>query len=136
MKPSTLEWIKKAESDYQLAVALSRRRKVAFCDQTCFHCQQSAEKFLKARLEEANIVSPKTHDLKKLLSLLLPAQPLWAAMLPSLAALSQYAVEFRYPGSEATSGDVKDAIQHAKIVRREVRLAFGLKTLNGPYRLS
>ena len=65
MKPSTLEWLKKAESDYQLAVALSRRRKVTFFDQACFHCQQSAEKYLKARLEEANIMSPKTHDLRK-----------------------------------------------------------------------
>ena len=55
MKPSTLEWIKKAESDYQLALALSRRRKVTFHDQGCFHCQQCAEKYLKARLEEAGI---------------------------------------------------------------------------------
>ena len=53
MKPSTREWIKKAESDYQLAVALSRRRKVTFHDQACFLCQQSAEKYIKARLEEA-----------------------------------------------------------------------------------
>ena len=128
MKPSTLEWIKKAESDYQLAVTLSRRRKVTFYDQTCFHFQQSAEKYLKARLEEANLMSPKTHDLKKLLSLLLPVEPLWAAMLPALAALSQYAVEFRYPGSEATAQDMKNAIQHAKLARRETRLAFGLKT--------
>ena len=42
MKPSTREWIRKAESDYQLAVALARRRKVTFHDQACFHGQQSA----------------------------------------------------------------------------------------------
>ncbi len=127
MKPSTREWIKKAESDYGLAVALSRRRKVTFHDQACFHSQQSAEKYLKARLEEANIVSPRTHDLPRLLHLLLPAEPLRAALLPALAALSQYAVEFRYPGHEATGRDAKKALKDAKAVRREVRLALGLK---------
>ncbi len=127
MKPSTREWIKKAESDYRLAVTLSRRRKVTFHDQACFHSQQSAEKYLTARLEEADIVSPKTHDLQRLLNLLLDLEPLWAALLPSLAALSQYAVEFRYPGHEATAHDVRSAIKHAKAVRREARLALGLK---------
>ena len=127
MKPSTREWIKKAEADYQLAVALSRRRKVTFHDHGCFHCQQSAEKYLKARLEEAGIMSPKTHDLKKLLQLLLPAEPLWPALLHSTLSLSQYAVDFRYPGEEATARDLKDAIKAAKAVRREARLALGLK---------
>ena len=127
MKPSTREWIKKAESDYRLAVALARRRKVTFHDQACFHSQQSAEKYLKARLEEANIVSPKTHDLPRLLNLLLCVEPLWVALLPSVVALSQYAVEFRYPGHEATAHDVKNALKAAKAVRWEVRLALGLK---------
>jgi HEPN domain-containing protein len=126
LKPSTREWIRKAESDYQLAVALSRRRKVTFFDQACFHSQQSAEKYLKARLEEANIVSPRTHDLTRLLTLLLPVEPLWTALRPALAALSHYAVEFRYPGNEATARDMKNAIKDAKAVRREARLALGL----------
>ena len=126
MKPSTREWIVKAESDFQLAVALSRRRKVTFFDQACFHSQQSAEKYLKARLEEANIMSPRTHDLTRLLALLQPVEPLWTALRPPLAALTQYAVEFRYPGNEATSTDMKNAIKDAKAVRREVRQALGI----------
>ena len=95
MKPSTREWIKKAESDYMAAQALSRKRQISFHDEVCFHCQQSAEKYLKARLEEAGIVSPKTHDLRRLLNLILPVEPLWAALLHALASLSVYAVEFR-----------------------------------------
>ena len=127
MKPSTLEWIKKAESDYQLALALSRRRKVTFHDQGCFHCQQCAEKYLKARLEEAGIRFQKTHDLDKLLTGLLPVEPLWSPLLPALLRLNDYAVEFRYPGSEASARDMKDAIKDAKAVRNEVRAAFALK---------
>ena len=126
MKPSTLEWIEKAESDYQLALSLSRRRKMTFCDQACFHAQQSAEKYLKARLEEADLIPPKTHDLKKLLNLILPEEPLWVALLLPLSALSEYAVEFRYPGHAANADDVREAMKHIKAVRKEARLAFGL----------
>ena len=125
MKPSTLEWIKKAESDYRAALALSRRRKTPFHDETCFHFQQSAETYLKARLEEAHIRHPKTHDLDKLLSLLLPVEPLWAALLPALLRLNDYAVQFRYPGHEAAAQDVQIARQDARVVRKEVRLAMG-----------
>jgi len=127
MKPSTREWIRKAESDFRLALALGRRRKATFHDQGCFHCQQSAEKYLKARLEEAQIPSPKTHDLMRLVQLLATVEPLWIALRPSLAALSNYAVEFRYPGHEATALDLKKAIKDTMAVRREVRLALGLK---------
>jgi hypothetical protein len=38
----------------------------------CFHCQQSAEKYLKALLIERGIAFPKTHRLEDLLRLLLP----------------------------------------------------------------
>jgi HEPN domain-containing protein len=75
MKPSTREWIKKAESDYQLALTLARRRKTLVRDQACFMFQQSAEKYLKARLEEANLPFPKTHQLQDLVTLTLPGSP-------------------------------------------------------------
>ena len=127
MKPSTHEWVKKAQADYQMALAMSRKRKVPFHDGVCFHCQQSAEKYLKARLEEMGVSIPKTHDLDKLLQLVLPAEPLWAALLPALLRLSEYAVAFRYPGENATEAKAKDARRDIKVVRKEARLALGLK---------
>ncbi len=126
MKQATREWIKKAESDFVAAVVLSRRRKVTLHDHVCFHCQQSAEKYLKARLEEANIRIPKSHDLEQLLDLALPLEPLWSALRPALEKLSDYAVEFRYPGHEATKQNVKAALAACKMVRNEVRQAMGL----------
>ncbi len=126
MKPSTREWMEKAESDYQLALALSRRRRIVFHDQQCFHCQQSAEKYLKARLEEANILPLKTHDLKKLLALLLPLEPLWSALSAACASLSDFAVEFRYPGDTATARQAREALRDAKAIRREARQSLGL----------
>ena len=75
---------------------------------------------MKARLEEANVLSPKTHDLKRLLVLLLPLEPMWSALSSACASLSDFAVEFRYPGDIATAKQAREAI------RREARLALGL----------
>jgi HEPN domain-containing protein len=83
MKAATRDWIRKTEHDYLAAVDLSLRRVRPLHDMVCFHCQQSAEKYLKASLEEASIHFPKTHDLESLLALLLPLAPLWAAHPPS-----------------------------------------------------
>lgn len=126
MKAATRDWIKKAESDWLAAIALARRRKIPLYDQVCFHCQQSAEKYLKARLEEAGIVSSKTHDLERLLNLVVKLEPRWAALQPSAKRLTDYAVDFRYPGNEATRQEAKTAIADARAMREIARLALGL----------
>lgn len=77
MKPITREWISKAEGDWTSSVILFRSRKHPNYDGACFHTQQCAEKYLKARLEEAGITFGKTHDLEKLLSLALKVEPSW-----------------------------------------------------------
>ncbi len=53
MKPITLEWIDKAEGDWHSAQREYRARLRPNYDAACFHAQQCAEKYLKARLEEA-----------------------------------------------------------------------------------
>lgn len=126
MKASTRDWISKAEGDCLAAEALARKRKVPLHDQVCFHCQQSAEKYLKGRLEEAGIPSPKTHDLEKLLVLVLPIEPLWAALRPALKSLSDFAVDFRYPGSSATAADARRALNDMRALRKEARASLGL----------
>jgi HEPN domain-containing protein len=102
MKAATRDWIEKAEADYLAAVDLARRRKLLLHDMVCFHCQQSAEKYLKARLEEGAVNFPKTHDLENLLALLLALEPLWAALTPATKRLKPFGVLIRYPGNDAT----------------------------------
>lgn len=126
MKPSTREWVQKAEEDYLAAVDLARRRTRPVWNSVCFHAQQCAEKYLKARMEEAALPMAKTHDLEVLLNKLLPAEPRWAAFRPALQNLSDYAVDFRYPGQNATKAEAKQAVADCKAVRREARLSFGL----------
>jgi len=129
MKAATSEWIKKAESDYQLAVSLMRRRKPPVRDQACFLFQQASEKYLKARLEEAGANVPKTHDLEMLIQLLNPVEPCRTAVdLPCFLCAAAHALcsEFRYPGYEATAQEMKTAQKDAKAIRQEARLALGL----------
>ena len=45
MKPTTREWVKKAENDFKVASQIVRRRKDLVADAACFFCQQCVEKF-------------------------------------------------------------------------------------------
>lgn len=126
MKAATREWIEKAEDDYLAATALARLRKKPLHDQVCFHCQQSAEKYFKGRLEEARIPFPKTHDLEVLLNLALAVEPLWSAMAAAMRRLKPFGVLLHYPGNEATAAQARQCVLDCKTIRREARLALGL----------
>jgi HEPN domain-containing protein len=102
MQRVTREGVAEAEQDFLAAMDLGRRRKQPVWDLVCFHCQQCAEKYLKARMHEAGMSVPKSHDLDALLNLLLPVERLWVAFRAALQNLSDYAVDFRYPGRRAT----------------------------------
>ncbi len=86
MKPATREWVRCAEEDFDVAAALLRRRTRTAANSIGFHTQQCVEKYFKARLEEAGLSVPKTHDLVALLQLLLPLVPLWASFAPTPCA--------------------------------------------------
>jgi HEPN domain-containing protein len=104
-----------------------RARKDPNYDGVCFHAQQCAEKYLKARLQEANIAFSKTHDLIKLLKAVLAAEPTWNVLEPELIPLTDFSVEYRYPGISATRTEAKSAGAHCRKVRRVVRRALGLR---------
>lgn len=125
MKRPTAAWVRKAEDDMGSAKQLAAQTPV-YKDQVCFHCQQAAEKYLKALLHEGGAVVPKTHDLRKLLNLLLPSDPTLASIRRGLLSVARYAVEYRYPGLRATSRGMKAALRHADRVRREARMRLGL----------
>ena len=125
MKSATREWVKKAENDFETALALVRRKKL-LADSVGFHCQQCVEKYLKARLEEAGRHVPRTHDCEALLNDLLPIEPLWAPWRSTMLRLSDFAVRVRYPGVSATKAEAKRAVNDCKAIRKEIRLSLGL----------
>ena len=119
MKDLTAEWLTKAQEDYSVAVGLARRRKLP-ANSICFHCQQSAEKYLKAVLQQAHIRFGKTHNLEGLLQLVAGSAPGLALLSDYLKILSDYAVRYRYPGSDATPRQAREAVNAARRVRSAV----------------
>jgi len=126
MKPVTAEWVTKAEDDYAAALHLSRKRKSSVPSIVCFHCQQCAEKYLKALLVETNIRFPKTHDLLALLKLLSSVAPSLTPFYEKLEPLNGYAVEFRYPSESATKEEAGIALANCRAVRKEIRKILGV----------
>ncbi len=128
MNPITREWVDKAEEDWVVAQTMARKRKQPAHNAVCNHAQQCAEKYLKARLHEASLAFKKTHDLEELLQLTLPLEPTWQALLTDLQYLNDFAVDYRYPGANATKGDATKAVKSCRHVRKVIRTSFGLPT--------
>jgi HEPN domain len=78
------------------------------------------------RREEWGIVPPRIHDLVKLLSLLVVRDAKLGTLGRRLASLSNYAVDYRYPGDNATGKQALAALRHAETVRKEIRKRLGL----------
>lgn len=127
MKPGTREWVDKAEADLATAGRELRARRRPNFDAACFHAQQCAEKYLKARLVAADISFPKTHDLEALLDLILPQEPLWEAFRPRLNNLTSFAITFRYPGESATREMAKTAVSDCQAIRRQIKQTLGFR---------
>ena len=126
MKQISREWIDKAEGDFVMMEREGRARKQRNHDGICFHAQQCAEKYLKARLIEADVDFKKTHDLMSLLDCVVATEPLWEAYRMDLAYLAEFAVLFRYPGESATREQSRDAIRRCRRFREAARQAFKL----------
>lgn len=120
MKDETAEWVRKAEGDMRTARREAAVQEWPNHDAVCFHAQQCAEKYLKARMIEAGLPVPRTHDLELLLNQLLPHEPEWTDLLPTVRILSALAVEVRYPGMAADEEDAAEALQAAEAVRAAV----------------
>lgn len=128
MKPIAAEWVSKAEGDFAILERECRARKNPSYDGACFHAQQCAEKYLKARLCEADIAFTKIHDLIALLEQVIDVAPEWERYREDLAFLSDFAVTFRYPGESADRESALDARRRCRIFRRAGRDALGLET--------
>jgi HEPN domain-containing protein len=125
MKRLTREWVRKAEDDYQFAlmpVPKGRR----FHDQRCFHCQQSAEKYLKALIEELGRPVTRIHNLIALLPILAPSYPELRSLRRGLDFLTRFAVGVRYPGESASKRQTDAALRWAARTRDACRAILGL----------
>lgn len=125
MKRLTREWVRKAEADF-LAAGQLVRGIVPLHDAVCFHCEQAAEKYLKALFVELGLTAPRTHNLVALLPILVSHFPLLLRFRRGLDFLTRFAVDTRYPGESATKRQATSAWRWAGYVRQACRALLGL----------
>lgn len=109
------EWLTLADDDLRLA-ALAMKDFKPVCWAAAFHCQQAAEKSLKAFLAYHDCHVEKTHDIEFLLGLCKKILPEIERFIEPSRALTTYAIESRYPAPrlEVTEPQAKEAIETAR----------------------
>lgn len=91
-------------------------------DIVAFHCQQAAEKYLKALLVYHQVEFRRTHNLRELVDLLSGVAPEIALALDRAAILTPYGVDIRYPGDfpDVLPGQEQEAFQIVQRVKEAV----------------
>lgn len=129
------EWRRKADADMAVAERLLPDED-PFYNAVTFHCQQAAEKYLKALLTCWGIEFPKTHVLANLIGLLETRDTALAASLLDAVVLTPYGAELRYPGDrpDACAEEAREAVRLARKVRDAVLPLLPETSAEGPGR--
>lgn len=93
----TKSWLVKAKRDLLSAHELSSAD-CPLLDTAAYHCQQAAEKAIKAFLLFHDVRFEKTHDIEVLILQAKDVDPDFMIMIEAARILTPLAVEFRYPG--------------------------------------
>lgn len=115
-------WLDKADKDL-----LSVEHELSFSDvvteTVCFHCQQSAEKYLKAYLVSLGIPFTKTHEIGELITKCESRDKELSVLKEEADKLTDYAVLVRYPDDwfEPSRTEAKEAFEIAKRIREFVQ---------------
>ena len=112
---NTRNWLLKAAKDLRRAEhALTPEWSDP--EDSVFHCQQLAEKALKAFLTWHDIPFGKTHDLAGLCRQCADADTVFGGWAERLDKLTEYAWKFRYPGApyEPTAEEAQRALALAR----------------------
>jgi HEPN domain-containing protein len=116
------EWMKFAEADLDAAHLLKAHHR-PHIEIICFHCQQAAEKALKAILAYNEDEIPKIHDLVQILDSCEAHCPgIKSSFLKQANHLSPLAIVGRYPSEiETTEEDMNRAIETAENILSAVK---------------
>ena len=108
-------WLRKAGSDLANAELCLAAQKAL--DTACFHCQQAAEKAMKAYLIAKNVEFPFVHDLKRLLDCCISIDPDFETLTTAAVCLNPFAVVTRYDDAFwPETAEVKEALELARAV--------------------
>jgi len=108
------EWINYAQEDYESAAAMAKAVNNPYSPrQVCYHCQQSAEKILKAYTIAKGNTLTKTHDLEVLINECMQYSPDFDNLMDFCEPLTPYASITRYPPLiNVTKQDMIQALEY------------------------
>ena len=89
-------WLVKANRDLGSAQRLAGEP-AAYLDTAIYHCQQAAEKALKAFLVYRDVAFEKVHNLSVLVEYCADIDPAFRELADAAADLTPYTTAFRYP---------------------------------------
>jgi HEPN domain-containing protein len=126
-------WIIKGDHDLGTA-RITNKHIPEFLDTVTFHCQQAAEKYLKAYLIYLSVPFRFTHDLIYLLDIICESDPDVMKYYDALSELQSYAVEIRYPNETIylTQEKVEKALLTSTEIRQMVLSKIGLNIPGHP----
>ncbi len=118
-------WVEKAEHDLTAVRTLAAAATDVPWDVVVFHCQQAAEKYLKALLVAHDHDVPRIHDLERLLQLCSAFRPSLASLAGDCRRLTQLGFVSRYPDTpgEPSETDAREAMQLANRICEAIRPA-------------
>jgi len=113
------DWLTRANHDLRSARLLAAAEAPPL-DVAIYHCQQTAEKSVKAWLQGQDEPFPKTHDIDELVKRAAVSCPDFSKLEQAAEVLTPYATAFRYPGGSyepmPTQGEFDEALCHAEAI--------------------
>jgi len=123
------QWLDKGKDDLRSAEYLSTMHHPTPDEIICYHCQQSAEKYLKGFMFLHDIEPDKTHDLKELLKTCQQYNAEFSTLFSKINVLTRYGTLPRYPNDLGiTNEDMKIALGYAKSIQEFVMRIFDEST--------
>lgn len=115
------EWMEFASADLGAAKHLEQTMHPKPLEIICYHCQQSAEKALKAFLVTNEITPPRTHDLNELCKMCEEFEQSFCEIAKHCEFLTKYGVTPKYPrGVSIVESDARLALKYAQAVYEKV----------------
>ena len=113
-----LDWFNFADMDLDSAEYLSTMQRQPL-EIICYHCQQSAEKFLKGFLIFNGIEEPpKIHNLVTLCDMCEKFDSCFTEIIKQCSVLTLYGVQPRYPNEIIVeNSDMKKALEYANQIK-------------------
>jgi len=118
LEDAVRQWTVLADKDFASAEHVAKTMWPIPHEVVCFHCQQFAEKYLKAFLVLKGQDPPYIHDLARLAALCTAEHSEFARIMQKCVILTSYGSAARYPGGmQITEEDMTRALQCAREIK-------------------